>query len=64
MKRLQTNAEKAEEQAKKEELLQAPNVKQSKVVKQADLVREDGDYMRRQPRIDFSKLSYNFEQFD
>jgi len=25
---------------------------------------EPGDYMRRQPRVDPSKLSYNFEQFD
>ena len=25
---------------------------------------EPGDYMRRQPRVDLSKLSYNFEQFD
>ena len=28
-----------------------------------DLTEKAGDYMRRQPRIDLSKLSYNFEQF-
>lgn len=37
--------------------------KNEQIVTQAELVREDGDYMRRQPRIDHSKLSYNFEQF-
>ena len=26
-----------------------------------DLTEKAGDYMRRQPRIDLSKLSYNFE---
>ena len=44
-------------------MLAAPNIKQSKAVTSADLVREEGDYMRRQPRLDISKLSYNFEQF-
>ena len=32
-------------------------------VKMEDLTENQGDYMRRQPRIDPSKLSYNFEQF-
>jgi hypothetical protein len=42
-------------------MLAAPNIKQSKAVTSADLLREEGDYMRRQPRLDFSKLSFNFE---
>lgn len=35
----------------------------AKKVDVAELIREDGDYMKRQPRIDHSRLSYNFEQF-
>lgn len=27
------------------------------------LVREEGDYMRRQPRLKQDELSYNFEQY-
>jgi len=27
------------------------------------LIREEGDYFRRQPRTDLSKHSYNYEQF-
>jgi len=27
------------------------------------MVREEGDYMKRQPRVDLAKLSYNYEQF-
>lgn len=30
-------------------------------VETKDLVREEGDYMRRQPRVDLSKMAYNFE---
>ena len=33
------------------------------IVTMKDLEREEGDYMRRQPRIDPNKLSYNFEQY-
>lgn len=50
-----------EEKAADERLFEMS--KKDHVVTQAELVREDGDYMRRQPRIDHSKLSYNFEQF-
>ena len=32
-------------------------------MKIVDLVREEGDYYKRQPRVDPAKLSYNFEQF-
>ena len=34
------------------------------VVTMDDLEEEKGDYMKRQPRVDLDKLSYNFEQFD
>jgi hypothetical protein len=34
------------------------------IVTEEDLIRQDGDYMRRQPRVDFAKTgNYNFEQF-
>lgn len=34
------------------------------IVKEEHLIREDGDYMKRQPRVDFRKTgNYNFEQF-
>ena len=28
-----------------------------------DLVREEGDYFKRQPRVDIVKMNYNFEQY-
>lgn len=28
-----------------------------------DLLREEGDYFKRQPRIDIEKMNYNFEQY-
>jgi len=36
---------------------------QPDLVTQASLVREEGDYFRRQTRVDIDKLSYNHEQF-
>jgi hypothetical protein len=33
------------------------------IVEMKDLVREEGDYMRRQPRVDPKKMTYNFEQY-
>lgn len=32
-------------------------------IKSTDLIKEEGDYYRRQPRVDIENLSYNFEQF-
>ena len=32
-------------------------------VTMADLEREKGDYMKRQPRVKPEELSYNFEQY-
>ena len=34
------------------------------IVTQADLVREEGDYCKRQPRVNPKELSYNFEQYE
>ncbi len=28
-----------------------------------DLIREEGDYFKRQPRVDIAKMNYNFEQY-
>jgi len=28
-----------------------------------DLIREEGDYFKRQPRVDITKMNYNFEQY-
>ena len=50
-----TNEEKAEQQRQKE-LSFIPQ----KVVEE-DLIREEGDYFKRQPRVDLSKHSYNYE---
>lgn len=33
------------------------------IIKITDLVRDEGDYFRRQPRVDPASLSYNYEQF-
>jgi hypothetical protein len=30
-------------------------------IKSTDLIKEEGDYYRRQPRVDIENLSYNFE---
>ena len=34
-----------------------------KELKSTDLIKEESDYYRRQPRVDVDNLSYNFEQF-
>ena len=36
---------------------------QPDTVTQSSLLREEGDYFRRQPRVNINKLSYNHEQF-
>ena len=58
MKKLLTDEEK-ELMLKEFKLAYVPDI-----VTMAGLEKERGDYMKRQPRIDPEKLSYNFEQYD
>jgi hypothetical protein len=48
-----------EKELEHKEFLEAPEV-----IEQENFIREEGDYMRRQPRVDLKKHgNYNFEQF-
>ena len=51
------------DEEKKESIDRTEDSKQPDIVKIVNLVREEGDYYKRQPRVDPAKLSYNFEQF-
>jgi len=57
MKKLQTDEDKALM------LKEFRSAYEPDVVTMKDLERERGDYMRRQPRVNPSELSYNFEQY-
>ena len=57
MKKLQTDEEKALM------LKEFQRAYDPDVVTMKGLVREEGDYMRRQPRLKQDELSYNFEQY-
>ena len=57
MKKLQTDEEKAQM------LKEFKRAYEPDIVTMADMERECGDYMFRQPRVKPDELSYNFEQY-